>query len=148
MKHYTFTLRADEAAIEDESGAWFERRDRACDYARNVAHELMRGQEEQTRSWRLEVYEDGVRVHEVLFATIDPTLANLRPGWRASVERAAEATRGLKDAVAAARTTLRESRALVARSRGKPYLATIAGKPTVRTNKEIPARKRRGGKED
>ena len=118
MQHYTFALRADEALIEDESGTWFGERERACAYARDVAHELMRGRERETRSWRLEVYEDGVRVHELLFATIDPTLANLQPGLRATVEEAAENRRAFKDALAAVRATLRESRALVARSRG------------------------------
>ena len=147
MGHYTFTLRADEALIEDKSGVWFDDRDRACNYARDVVHELMHGREEQTRSWRLEVYEDGERVHELLFASIDPTLANLRPRLRATVEEAAEKKRAFRDALAAVQATLRESRALVARSRGKPYLATVAGEPTVRANKETPVRKR-GRKED
>ena len=33
---------------------------------------------------------------------------------------------------AAANATVRESRALVARSRGRPYLATLRGEPTIR----------------
>jgi hypothetical protein len=49
--------------------------------------------------------------------------------------------------ISAVKETLRESRALVAQSRGRPYLATVAGKPTVRTNNERPARKR-GRNED
>ena len=79
MRRYTFALHADEARIEDESGTWFDDRDHACAYARDVVHELMHGREQETRSWCLEIYEDGVRVHELLFASIDPTLDNLPP---------------------------------------------------------------------
>lgn len=141
MQHYTFALRADETLIEDESGTWFDDRERACDYASHVARELMHGREEETRSWYLEVYEDGVRVHELLFASIDPTLADLQPRLRAAVEEASEKKRAFRDALSAVKQTLRESRALVAQSRGKPYLATVAGKPTVRPNNKKPARK-------
>jgi hypothetical protein len=102
----------------------------------------MYGREKQIRSWCLEIYEDGVRVHELLFASVDPTLDNLQPRLRATVEEASGKKRAFRDALAAVPETLRESRALVARSRGKPYLATVAGKPTVKANKETPARKR------
>jgi hypothetical protein len=142
MRHYTFTLLADETSIEDDGGVWFDDRERACDHARAVARELMHGNEKRTRSWSLEVYENGVRVHELLFASVDPTLAGLQPRLRATVEQAAENERAFKEALAAVRATLRESRALVARSRGKPYLATFAGEPTVRPTNETPARKR------
>jgi hypothetical protein len=145
MQQYTFALRADEALIEDESGTWFDDRGRACNYARDVAQELMRGREQETRSWCLEVYEDGVRVHELLFASIDPTLDNLRSPLRETVEEGSGKRRAFRDALTAVKETLRESRALVAQSRGKPYLATFAGKPTVRPNNKKPARKSGGG---
>jgi hypothetical protein len=38
----------------------------------------------------------------------------------------------LSDAVHSVSVTIRESRALVARSRGKPYLASHLGKPIIR----------------
>jgi hypothetical protein len=148
MRHYTFKLRADAELIEDNRGMWFDNRERARDHAGEVAHELMRGQEQQTRTWRLDVYEDGVCVHELPFASIDPTLGHLRPALRATVEEASEMRRGLRDALSAARTTARESRALVARSRGKPYLATVKGEPTVREGNDRLARKRAGRNED
>ena len=144
MLRYTFALRADEALIEDESGIWFEDRGRAREYARDVAHELMHGREEETRSWCLEVYEGGARIYELLFASIDPTLADLPPRLRATVEQASEKKLAFRDALATVHATMRESKALVARSRGKPYLATLAGQPTVRTNNETPARNRGG----
>ena len=147
MRHYTFALRHDADVIEDESGIWLEDRERACAYAREVATELICGQEEHTRSWCLDVYEDGKHVHELLFASIDPTLAHLRPRVRATVEQTARQKRGLRDVLSAVRATLRESKALVARSRGKPYLATVAGEPVITTKKPAPGRndRRRGG---
>ena len=133
MQHYTFALHHDEGVTEDEGGIWLDDRARAYRYACGVANELMRGQEKKTRSWRLDVYEDGKRVDELLFARIDPTLGHVAPRLRATVERAAENQRAFKDALSAVRATCRESRALVARSRGQPYLATVAGEPTIRT---------------
>lgn len=44
----------------------------------------------------------------------------------------AERKRVLGEVIHTARTTIQESRALVARARGKPYLATRFGKPTIR----------------
>jgi hypothetical protein len=47
------------------------------------------------------------------------------------VERCYDTLRDFKQAMSVARATMQESRALVARSRGKPYLATDGGKPTM-----------------
>lgn len=44
----------------------------------------------------------------------------------------AERKRVLGEVIHTARTTIQESRALVARAPGKPYLATRFGKPTIR----------------
>ena len=134
MHHYTFALRHDDGVTGDETGIWSDDRERACRYAHDVADELMRGREEETRSWRLDVYEDGKRVDELLFARIDPTLADLAPRLRATVQQGAEYKRAFRDALSDVRSTLRESKALVARSRGKPYLATLRGEPTIKTN--------------
>src|SRR5262249_16127818 len=117
MQHYTFALHHDEGVTEDEGGIWFDDRGRAYRYACGIATELMRGQEKQTRSWRLDVYEDGKRVDELLFARIDSTLGHVAPRLRAMVEQGAENQRAFKDALSAARATFRESRAGVARAR-------------------------------
>jgi uncharacterized protein DUF6894 len=108
-------------------------RDRAFEYALDVAHELMSCREAQTRSWRLDVYDDqGERILELPFAGIDPTLDHLVPAMRTTVERMCDRYRSLREAMAAARVTVRESRALVALSRGRPYLATELGERTIR----------------
>jgi hypothetical protein len=51
---------------------------------------------------------------------------------RKAVERTCDQSRSLKEPIASAQVTLRESRALVALSRGRPYLATEMGERTIR----------------
>jgi hypothetical protein len=109
MPLYTFELQDGQHPVGDETGVWFADRERALDHAHRVARELMSAREVQTRTWRLDVYEDGSRV----------------------VERCYDTLRDFKQAMSVARATMQESRALVARSRGKPYLATDGGKPTM-----------------
>jgi hypothetical protein len=102
-------------------------------YARAVARELMRCRETQTRYWALEVYREGEGpLFDILFATIDPTLDHLRHELRLLVEKVSGKKRGLKDAMYAARLTLRESQSLVARSHGRPHLICENGEVTIR----------------
>jgi len=130
MPLYTFELQDGEHPVGDETGEWFADRERALDHARHVARELMNAREFQTRTWCLDVYEDGSRFEQIPFARLDPTLDHLSPALRTDVERCCERMRDFKQAMCAARATLQESRALVARLRGKPYLATDRGKTT------------------
>jgi hypothetical protein len=142
MPRYTFELHSGQSPVRDD--AWFTDRERACAHARHVARELMYGCELRTRSWRLDVYENGECVSRLPFASIDETLDHLQPGLRKTVERSRDRLLGLHETMSSARATLRESRALVARSRGKPYLATEAGEPTIRTSPPDRSKRRRG----
>ena len=73
MATYTFKVLDGCGDVEDETGV--SHRDRAIRYARNVVHELMRNREIQTRSWRLNVYENGEGpICTMPFVSIDPTL--------------------------------------------------------------------------
>jgi hypothetical protein len=129
MPNYTFELRDGSDPIEDELGVILTDRMDAYHYARGVVRELMSGREAQTRTWRLDVYENSAeRVFEIPFASLDQTLDDLRPELRVIVEGLCECDRTLCEAVQSA---LRESRARVARSRGKPYLITNFGKRTI-----------------
>jgi hypothetical protein len=133
MPVYTFELRDGDRTVEDGSGVHLPDRDRAFQYALDVAQELMSCREAQTRTWRLDVYDsNGGRIFELPFASIDPTLDHLAPEMRTTVERVCDRHRSLREAMAAARVTVRESRALVALSRGRPYLATELGERTIR----------------
>jgi hypothetical protein len=150
MPLYTFELQDGEHPIGDGTGVWFGDREHALDHAHDVARELMNAREAQTRWWRLDVYEDGRCVGEVPFARIDHTLDHLKPALRSVVERSCDTLRSFRQAICAARATMRESKALVARSHGKPYLATEAGQPTIRTSASMPDRKnrRRGDRQE
>jgi hypothetical protein len=133
MPLYTFELRDGSFRVQDTAGVRLRSRSAAREYAQGVARELMSGRERQTRTWCLEVYEDdGARVFAVPFASIDPTLDHLAPQARAMIEVWCDRCRSLQEAVSTARETVRESRALVARSRGRPYLASANGKRTIR----------------
>jgi hypothetical protein len=131
MPVYTFQLRDGSQWIEDE--ITLTDRERAFEYARTVVRELMSCQEKKTRTWRLDVYEDkGARVFEMPFAKFDETLGHLPPEVRETMVDLWDRCRSLKEAMSAASITMRESRALVARSRGKPYLAAAFGRRTIR----------------
>lgn len=132
MPLYNFALHDGEYAFEDE-GVWLANGERALEYAHDVARELMHAREPQTRSWHIDVYEDGRQLHRVPFASLDPTLDHLGPQLRTTVEASCESIHAARQILSAARATVRESRALVRRSRGKPYLATERGEPTIRT---------------
>jgi hypothetical protein len=143
MPLYNFALHDGENAIDDE-GVWLADRERALEYAHDVARELMQAREPQTRAWRIDVYEGGRQIDRLPFARLDPTLDHLPPRLRMAVESSCESISAVRQVLAAARATLRESRALVRRSRGKPYLATERGEPTIRPA-GVPRRKGRGG---
>ena len=133
MPLYTFELRDGSCGIADSAGVTFADRDQALCYAYDVIRELMSQCEQETRTWQLDVYEDNDRrVFEIPFARLDETLDHLSAQWRSKVEDLCNRSRSLREAYSAASTTVRESRALVARSRGKPYLAADRGQQVIR----------------
>jgi hypothetical protein len=135
MPTYTFKVLDGCGDVEDESGVGLRDHDHALRYACDVIHELMRDREVETRSWRLDVYENGDGpIYAIPFASIDPTLDHLVPKLRTMVEDMCERKRLLGEVLHVVSATVQESRALVARSRGKPYLASRFGKSTIRDN--------------
>src|ERR1043165_5605539 len=132
MPIYTFKLRDGSGEIEDPNGVEFRHQEIAVRYAHDVVAELMKSRELETRSWRLEVYEGGSRIYEISFASVDPSLDHLTPKLRRIVESLSERRGVLGEAIQNVRATVQESGALVARSRGKPYLASRHGKPVIR----------------
>ena len=132
---YTFKLRDGQGGVEDAVGVALSNRDSALRYAHDVVYELMRGRELETRSWCLDVFERGAGdcpICEIPFASVDPSLDHLAPDFRIMVESALEHRRRLSDVIHTVKETVRESRALVARARGKPYLASRFGKAIIR----------------
>jgi hypothetical protein len=128
---YTLELRDGSNWIEGEVA--LPDRERAFEYARKVVRELMCCRERQTRTWRLDVYDDeGARVFEIPFARFDETLGHLSTKGRETIVDLCDRCRTLEEAINTAVVTMRESRALVARSRGKPYLVAAFGQRTIR----------------
>lgn len=141
MPLYTFKLRDGSCGIDDPTAVALADRGRALAYAHDVASELMKSRERQTRTWRLDVYENnGERVFAIPFASIDQTLDHLSVPLRRKLEDLCDRSRSLREAISAARVTVRESRALLARSRGKPYLAAEAGRTAIRGMQNLPVR--------
>lgn len=135
MPIYSFALRDGSPTMRDEEGIRLPDRKHARDYALKVVGELMWRRERQTRSWCLDVYEGhGKLVFTIPFASVDSTLDHLSPALRATVERRCELSRQLAEATYTASVTVREARAVVARARGKPYLAVHAGEATIRSS--------------
>lgn len=135
MPTYTFKLRDGQGGVEDATGVALSNRASALRYAHDVVHELMRSRELETRSWCLDVFEHGAGdspICEIPFASVDPSLDHLEPHFRVLVENASEHKRRLSDVVHTVKETIQESRALVARARGKPYLASRFGKAIIR----------------
>jgi hypothetical protein len=133
MPLYSFELLDGSSPICDDAGVHLPDREHALAYGNQVARELMQGREIQTRFWRLRICENhGERVFEITFAAVDRTLDHLVPELRNNVVRACDSYRLCREAVHAAQITLRESRALLAMSRGQPYLAATAGERTIR----------------
>jgi hypothetical protein len=133
MPNYTFELRDGSGGIDDENGISLADGRDALRYARGVVQELMRSREAQTRTWRLDVYDEGgERVIELPFASLDPTLDHLRPEVRAMVETFCDRRRAVDETIYAVCITVRESQALLARSRGKLYVAARSGEKTIR----------------
>lgn len=133
MRCYTFQLQDGTSSVDDGRGVWLATREQALDHAQAVTRELLHGREAQTRAWRLDVYEDGGLLYQIPFASLDPTLDHLAPSLRMTVEASSGSIRATREIISAARATIREARALVAISRGKPYLAAQGGEPTIRS---------------
>jgi hypothetical protein len=128
VPRYTFKLFDDSGGIEDDVGVSLPIPEIAYRYACDVVLELMNCRELRTRHWQLDVYEgEGKKVFEIPFARIDPTLDHLTTAQRSLVEHGSRI-------LYAARLTGREARSLVARSRGKPYLAADRGRKVIRDN--------------
>jgi hypothetical protein len=132
MPTYTFELRDGSQGITDEVGIPLPTRRHALSYARDITRELMVGREKSTRCWRLDVYENREKILEVPFASVDPTLDHIVPEMRSAIEGFCERRRSWLETICEAHATTQEARALVARCRGKPYLATRSGEPTIR----------------
>ena len=128
MATYYFNLKGHHGRYVDPHGTELPDLAQAKEHARQVALELMHRRELKTRSWRLEVCDAGrTPVFELLFATVDPMLAQLPPILRTRVEELSARTGGMVDAILDVRNTLHQLRGTLAKSKQEPYLVTLDG---------------------
>ena len=129
MPRYHFHLRDGAGGVTDTEGTDLPGRAAARAYAAQVARELMGRAEVKKRHWRLDVSDDtGKVLFEVPFAAVDSTIDHLCPTTRRLVERLCRNKRELAEAVFEARLAVLKSKAIHARSNGKPYLAAHLGR--------------------
>ena len=89
----------------------------------------MKGGELSRRHWRISVCDGNNEFRgELLFASVDPTLAHLEPRLRATIEKACRAHAELLQTVNELDAAIMESRALLSAPRRGPYLATLGGR--------------------
>jgi hypothetical protein len=117
MPLFYFVLKAGRENVPDREGLEFPDQETAHAHALIVARELMRNREPKTRTWRIAVRDHDLQpCSEVLFATIDETIAHLRPSHRQSVEALSNSTATLFDAVDQVQNTLFNVRDTLARA--------------------------------
>jgi len=128
MAIYYFNLKGLHGRDVDPHGTELADLAEAKEHARQVALELMHRRELKTRSWRLEVCDAGrIPIFELLFATVDPKLAQLPPAFRTRVEELSARTGGVADAIIDVRNSLHQLRGSLAQSNREPYLAALDG---------------------
>jgi hypothetical protein len=102
--------------------------DAAHEHARRVGSELLKNRERKVRHWRIQVQVDrGQILFEIPLITLDQTLSHLSPLRKKAMEELSHRCYALREAIAQARAVQAQARALVAKSRGRPYLAVEDG---------------------
>jgi hypothetical protein len=128
MPIYFFNLKTATGNIRDPEGMELVDESAAQDLARQVARELMKWREPQTRSWRIDVRDgEGRQCFELLFASVDDSIIALGPELRDLIENLHRKQASLIDAIAAVRLSLLQIQGTIARSKGKPFLASLDG---------------------
>ena len=128
MSRFHFHLRARGRIHRDREGTELPDAAAAREHAAAVGNELMQHGNGATRHWSLRVDDEaGKQLFDVYLSDNDPSLAAYSPQARALVGETCRRVGALTDALAAARATCMESRALLARARGKPQLVYARG---------------------
>jgi hypothetical protein len=133
MPRYYFDLRDGSRGYQDTTGVDLPDVQTAREYAQRVATELMKNREAQARHWRIHVQnERGEAVLDVPFIAHDLTLSHLSVQHRQAVHELSDRLHGLREAIEQARAVQLQARSLIAKSRGRPYLAADHGDGVLR----------------
>jgi hypothetical protein len=126
MSIYYFDLLAGGQFALDREGTDLADWRSAAAHAQRVAREMMQHAELRTRHWRLRISDDQRSpIGEVLFASVDHSLDHLTPQLRESIEQVCFQYAELTESLAELTMVMHESRAMIARAHGKPFLAAI-----------------------
>jgi hypothetical protein len=114
---FYFVLKVRQQSLADEQGQELPDVGAARSHAVAVAKELMRNREPGTHHWRIEVCDDyAMPLFEVLFATVNESVAQYPRDMRTSIKRVARTVAALNDAVVDTRRTLSDARETLARA--------------------------------
>ena len=106
MPRYFFNLNDGQKIIPDLEGTELPDDDSARAHAAQVARELARNREEETRSWRLAVCDaQGTLRFELLFASMDEAISRLPPVIRFMFDDAGGSTASFNEAIEQVRMT-------------------------------------------
>ena len=106
MPRYFFNLNDGQKIIPDLEGTELPDDDSARAHAVQVARELARNRERETRSWRLAVCDaEGTLCFELLFGSMDEVISRLPPVIRFMFEDADDSTASLNKAMEQVRMT-------------------------------------------
>jgi uncharacterized protein DUF6894 len=132
MRRYYFHLKDGCRGYADHTGVVLSSDDAARDHARGVAAELMKNRERKARHWHIDVQDKNRKpLFTVAFITVDRTLNHVSQPHRKALEELSQRCYALREAIAQARTVQTQARALVAKSRGLPYLAADDGEAVL-----------------
>jgi hypothetical protein len=143
MTRFYFDLLASDQLVRDEDGMDCCDSNAAQEYGRRIAREILQGNELSKRHWRLRIYDRHERrlpMAELLFASADPTLDHFTSRLRGSIEDMCRRHAELMECAAELKMTIHETRAVLARHGGKPFLAATGGRrlASVRGGSEPP----------
>ncbi len=128
MPIYFFNLKTARGDIRDPDGTELVDEPTAWGHARQVARELMKRREPESRSWRIDVRDsEGLQRFELLFASVDDSMSPLGPELRDLVENLYRKHASLTDTISEVRRSLLQLRATIQRSKRKPFLASLDG---------------------
>ena len=129
MPRYHFNLHDGHGVRPDLDGIVLPHIEAAHEHGLVVAGELMRNREPRARFWKLDVCDtDGEVLLEIDFAQVDYTLNHLGAEVRGSLIHFGETIRTVAKTIAECRMTVLQSRALMARADGKPYVVSDNGR--------------------
>lgn len=124
MPRYFFSIKDDRRIVSDPEGTELPDEDSALAHACQVVRELSRNREQRTGSWRLAVCDGhGAPCFELLFASVDESVARLPPTMRVLVENACRNAALLNDEASQVRMTLRRLRGTMSQYDEAPHKA-------------------------